>query len=501
MTTDFFILCAATVPDNYSWDYGNPFESGLTTVSAYTYNALAEDKTIVTYSSGYAPGLKVVFYNESTSDPIYPTVLYDWDFGDYYNDTTNNVTLSCTGIIEHTFLMPGKYTVTLNHLQTKQDALFDTGGNTYLCLSKFGINWYWDNLNSDLENSITWDQAMCNPPATATPIRSKWWTDEVGCFQKYCKVWSWAYLDTLGGNPLNWGQTKTNGPFAKQWLFQANSSVCSVNNAAYLDTYDNPQETVIKTHIIEVKEILPEANMYCVTETSIGETPLTVQLTPRLCKTGSFPIDKIVWDFGDGSPLKTITRYTFSSGSDITTNDCFVSDPLDVRNYDVIHTYVRTKNNYPVFYPSLTCYSSCTNTSDSCSVTIGPINLKQSPTNIDIIKVKNTNKGNLYAFDIDNNIAFTTTNPIVLPQVDNNTLTINIPNNPIKNSKTVTQYYGNPGINYPVFSVPSCLDPVAISPFFSYITTENNSPQDVPPPDLEQDGVPIITETEFPLIV
>lgn len=166
----------------------------------------------------------------------------------------------------------------------------------------------------------------------------------------------------------------------------------------------------IKNQIVELKEVPPVAKIFCVTQPVYGYSPLTVRLSPQYCLQGSFPIDRIDWDFNDGSDIKTITRYSLLTGEEfiIHTNK-FPQDPLDVRNYDVVHTFVRGKDDYPVFYPSLTCYVASTNTSDSCATTIGPLMLSAQPQTINLIKARNTSNGNLYVFDVNQKAVFFTT--------------------------------------------------------------------------------------------
>ena len=116
MTTDFEIISGTTVPQNYFWDIGNPLETTPTTVIA--------DST-TQYISGYAPGLKVLF-KTNISNLIYagfPNVsaTYTWNFGDYYNSANNLAVLPCQEVVEHTYIMPGKYSVRLTNVQAKEE--------------------------------------------------------------------------------------------------------------------------------------------------------------------------------------------------------------------------------------------------------------------------------------------------------------------------------------------------------------------------------------------
>jgi len=99
--------------------------------------------------------------------------------------------------------------------------------------------------------------------------------------------------------------------------------------------------------------------------------PLTVTITPKYTQTGSFPIERIVWDLGDGSPLLTRTRWDTSITTPFVSSGAFDLDPKDPRNYDIVHTYYKSNTQQYSFYPSITAYTCSTNSSDVCAITIG----------------------------------------------------------------------------------------------------------------------------------
>jgi hypothetical protein len=202
-------------------------------------------------------------------------------------------------------------------------------------------------------------------------------------------------------------------------------------------------------------ELPPVANIIYTTVPT-GTTPHTITFSPTGCIPGSFPIDRIDWDFGDGTPIVTHTRYAPPSGTNITYNNKFTSDINDVRNYDITHTYIRGVKTYPVFYPSLTCYSANTNTQDSCSTTVGPISLPNITDNLNLIKARNSIKGNFYVFDIDENIGFLTTAPKTSELTA--TLISTSPNNRFSTTSTTNDTLsGNPNYNlFPPTYIPSC---------------------------------------------
>ena len=149
------------------------------------------------------------------------------------------------------------------------------------------------------------------------------------------------------------------------------------------------------------------------------------------------------------------------------------------------------KDTYPVFYPSLTCYSANTYTSDSCSTVVGPI-LLQPTTPTQLVKSKNTLKGTIYAFNIDKNLVFTTTTGI--PFITQ-AITINTPTAPNKNSSYNTlQSFGYAGDNYPKYVTPSCL--LTAIDYDRLVTEDLNAP----PPAENLPRTDINTENSFDII-
>lgn len=278
-------------------------------------------------------------------------------------------------------------------------------------------------------------------------------------------------------------------------MYETNDTICGVSNAPFLNSSETTEQTIIKTMYVTVQELPPVASILSVSAVN-GNSPLKVQLSPRNCKAGSFPIDRIDWDFGDGSPIITISRYTLpvlDNNKTINTG-YFISDPLDVRNIDVVHTYFRNKDTYPVFYPSLTCYSANTNTSDSCCITIGPISFSNSSIeDIHILKARNTNKGNVYAFSENNKVSLNTTTSIATTFIYTQPT---IPPLTIRNGAGETQsYFGQPNDNneFPGIYTPSCegLPPLLLS---DYLVVEDPRTYGTISYD---DEVPVKTEKDF----
>jgi len=444
MTTSFSIISSITVPENYSWDSGVPFSTEALQASA----AFDPD---LGYIVGYAPGVRIAFQNTSTEDIGYDYTEYSWDFNDYYNTTYNNVTLSCLQNVSHTYIMPGIYKVTLKHVQTKTvPLLVDPGVPALSCLGKYDIEWYWDNLSAT-KICRTWFETTCDGSF------SKTWDDELACYGKYCKFWSWTQLELQGGvNPVTWEQSKTDNIFTKRWQFEPPTEVCtSGQDATFVNVLQVQENKFIPpTFTVKVLEIMPVANIYTITQPTTGISPLTVQITPRETKCGSFPIDKILWDPGDGSPILTVSRLQEPNLSQFTYTNYFSADPLDPRNYDLIHTYKRGLKTYPMFYPSLTAYSGSTNSSDMCSTVIGPVALPSISGQTHLLKIRNNTIGNLYSLQSQNYITFVTTQTAI----SDVGFSITKPQNLIKPVTPLTTQvsYGNNGFGYPELETFVC---------------------------------------------
>ena len=462
MIADFTILSGSTVSNNYTWDIGIPFNSAATTTTAYT---------TTNYISGYAPGLNVLFRNTSTESTGYDYVEYIWNFGDYYNDTNNVVSLSTFSGAGHLYIMPGKYTVSLTLKQTKLIPYIDPEART--CIGKYDIRWFWNELQCNQLNSLTWNETEC---ASTKP---KWWDSEYQCFQKHCKVWNWSELKQSADNPVKWEQTKTETVFEKKWAYEPNTTICSVTDAEFLNTQKTIENTIIKTAIVEVFEIPPKAKLQCLTTSLTGVSPYEVILSPRTSLAGSFPIDRIDWDFNDGSPIKSVSRHTSPDTSIFTFTNAFFDDPKDPRNYNAVYSF-RRDTDYSLFYPSITCYSSNTTTKDACSLAVGPILLPSLLDDIKIVKQRNTEKGALYACLANSELFFVVQNL----SLSATPVTINTPQNTLINNYTIPNiYFGNPGTNYPSQNNPR---PFYLEPDvdFPYIILE-----DSPEPILTEDNL------------
>ncbi len=145
--------------------------------------------------------------------------------------------------------------------------------------------------------------------------------------------------------------------------------------ARYLDGQN------VKKFNIYVEEILPvyreqikatdNITMFNSIPTLSGTSPQTMYFCGSGITAGSFPICKMVWNFGDGT-LETITR---SPSSDITSQGLSISYHLDPRNTIVPHIFTNNASEAKTYNVSVSAYTCNTNTMITTGFTnmIGPI--------------------------------------------------------------------------------------------------------------------------------
>lgn len=437
-------MSGITVFDYYSWDYGIP--SSLTNVPAFQTTA---------YVSGYAPHVHVWLKNNSTVPVVDPdtAVFFRWYFDDYYNDDTNVVSVKCVDhCIDHIYIMPGIYKLKMYQYVVKTKKLEIEGSNP--CKGKYGKYWYWNKLMcnaADVKNRVTWDDTSC-------ALNGKWkraWDDDRRCFGKHCFDWSWRELRNNGTNPLKWQQTTPLQKYEKMWMYEPPDKDCSTTDFTFKDVED-VQTYLAKTILtVEVKEILPKASICSVTTPVSGTSPLEIEFTSQYSIPGSFPIESITWDFGDGTPKVSISRYSTPDPNIFTYTGAFYNDPRDPRNYNPKHTY--TAYDQSIYYPSVSVHSENTYTTDSATTIIGIIDNPKKPSlsavdhrseNFHLLKTRNAYDSALYSVQIENKIGFVRSNKTEIYQP--NTLTRALCT--ITTSRCdniVWPYYGNPGLNYP----------------------------------------------------
>lgn len=413
LTLDLFRI--QTVPPDYSWDEGTPLItypdnklitnlSPLSTmlrgegfgkvIENYT-DAISSVETVsATDFIGYAPFVSIALSSEIVNHvPLISTIFLERtiDFGDYYNSETNfqnaigeQATLFC-----HNYIMPGTYTVILqqkDHIAVKKTHpdFTDYPGLYIQPVEKpqrLPLSWQWNNFYSfsllnPRNTPITWEQTTFQGPEELS-----WYNASGPCYEFPFTdtFWKWSgVVCDLSANPYSkdipWNLTKSTEDIHRTWK-QLYFPDCYelVPDLSTVDT------SYIDYYLLEVKEIFPTAYLSAIDLTPNKESPLTVRLTPKFTRAGSFPIEKIVWDLGDGSPLLTQRRWAPNFQSPFAFSNTLTGDWQDPRNYDVVHTYKKTLSSGFSFYPSITAYASSTSSTNCAATVIGPLKLK-SPT-------------------------------------------------------------------------------------------------------------------------
>jgi len=207
---------------------------------------------------------------------------------------------------------------------------------------------------------------------------------------------TWKDVSSLGNSTATWGNSK---------IIDASCNTKTSNYYAVSYT----QSSLIDA--IEVLEILPIAKLHTIINPAIGISPLTMQICPSASLCGSFPYERIVWDYGDGSDIDIVTRYTTPNSNFIYTG-AYSNDINDPRNYNAIHTYTKIVSSTPTFYPSITAYSMNTNQYSIANTVVGPISYGSINTYpLHIMKVRNSIDGNMYGIQSGNNFSVINTLP------------------------------------------------------------------------------------------
>ena len=468
MSSTFDIFSIKSVPSTYSWDKGTPtldFDEFNTELSACS--AVSTNDGGIEYV-GYAPFVFVSLSSEpgQTSDSLL-VLKRTADFGDFYNSDSNFVTYPTLSneLFCHTYIMPGLYTIRFErteYIEVAAEAFSAFGA----CLQKHCIDWSWKTLaNCTPELSVTWSSTL-----SGNSYEKKWkfesceaeWASNNGLYiqkvgeeERVPLSWQWYNFLCESTNPHNtptqWlssgfqqsGQltwSESSGPCinlgqTEQTTWRWNNITCSLTAGQFTTsvTWDETRsiepgnttwdhiannctgstapslsagtQTTIKEALIRVLEIPPTAYLD-VTQPSSRTSPLTVRLSPKSTVCGSFPIERIVWDLGDGSPLITQRRWSNTLEEPFVYSGALPEDYQDPRNYDIVHTYIKTPESGYCFYPSITAYTSSTNTSDCASVMVGPLKLPVTTGgNFKLLQNELSEHGKVLIGQVDDNVA------------------------------------------------------------------------------------------------
>jgi hypothetical protein len=279
------------------------------------------------------------------------------------------------------------------------------------------LSWQWYNFLCQSQDNprntpVTWAQSVFQGSEQLI-----WSSVGSPCLEYNTKQASWVWNNVtcdLTANPLanntTWDQTVCESPSNKTW-----DSIAGDNCSSKPISITTQEQTKIKQAMVRVLEIPPTAYLSIEQPNNIDDrtSPLTVRLSPRFVKTGSFPIEKIVWDLGDGSPLLTQRRWSNDTSAPFVFSNQFDVDWQDPRNYDVVHTYRKTPESGFAFYPSITAYASSTGTFDCASTVVGPLKLQTfngTINKITLLQNELTDFGKVIVGEVDNSIAVWKTN-------------------------------------------------------------------------------------------
>jgi hypothetical protein len=249
----------------------------------------------------------------------------------------------------------------------------------------------WDDSVFQGSHQVTWDEA--SGPCLETRVDdASWKWNKVSCNSAEVLNQKVKWKDTTKSEilPRKWKQVRGAGCLEIVPLLSANKI------------------TSTEQFTIKVLEIPPQAYLqssHVIDPRNPSFSPLTVQISPKYTQCGSFPIEKIVWDFGDGSPLVEQSRYNLIHSSPFVYSDQYGFDVEDPRNYDVVHTYYRTSTSGSCFYPSITAYCSSTGSHDCASVIVGPLNFESAASkDFHLLQNKLTEDGKAYLGEMDRSI-------------------------------------------------------------------------------------------------
>ena len=351
----FQIKSFNTLISTYTWDDGVP---GFESITNNTTDGLVV--------SGYAPYVSVEFEAAGVRHlpsglvgPSFETYI-DWDFGDFYNHTENKETIlrEANETVRHTYSMPGTYTVSFiarELYRVYTDKVYDPLQD--VCRAGDAL-WGWKDTTFGKKNQQTWNAQITS---------RKPWVEPEACLDKFCIPWTWSSLATS----IRWSETfDTSNNYPKMWTKQGFSepTPCQMSTFKYYLSTDYTYVTN-NTCKITVVEKPPVANLYSTNQSNTTSSPASAFLCADGCISGSFPIQRIVWDFNDGTDLLEIDRFNIDAIVSVSVfyNNSFPNDINDPRNYSVVHEYNSTEK--VTFYPSISVYSCNTSTSDRCSTT------------------------------------------------------------------------------------------------------------------------------------
>ena len=422
MELNFDNITVKTVTSNYSWDGGIPNQDSLR-------DGLVNQTDIIGYAPYVNVQLETSLANIDENSLIFKR---EANFNDYYNSETNTESTQTTGsyTFGHTYLMPGEYVISVEQIQyvqlnspcaDQQTKDWDLYSEQEASRERYPYSWMWyafmqeDNdprteVYGSLEaggQCLTWEDCEFQGPKQVT------WDETVGpAFEVRSRDVSWRWKKVICNPVLTepytqkipWYYTKQNELLPRTWK-QIQRFSCNDKNCLEAVPQLSANQ-IVKSYEkkLKVLEILPDAYLTVVEQ--VTGSSFIARLSPKFTRCGSFPIEKIIWDLGDGTPIFEVTRLSDTTGTQFVYNNEIEKDSLDPRNYDVVHTYNRNIANASCFYPSITAVASCTSSTGKAATIVGPVQLEEISSTFNIIQTELTDKGKVYIGQIKDQIVF-----------------------------------------------------------------------------------------------
>lgn len=259
--------------------------------------------------------------------------------------------------------------------------------------------------------------------AKSLPIDSAIWgyndyysTTSVGDITNYVSpVCGWPYW---GGNSVY--TTSAEHTFIMPGFYNV---TISTSTSTVNDFESNCGRGATKNLYVYVEEIYPsgyftnslsQTSGFTTTQLS-GNSPLTIYVaTENKLSSGSFPISRIDWDFGDGTSIESFSKIISTEYVNYYNLSTF-ADLSDPRNLVIPHTYTRTNiTQNDTYLITMSAYACNTDSVFITSLSVGPIGLVNSSDN-----TNNDAYGSLHLLE---NRMFNTSDDLLLVFEGQNTL-------------------------------------------------------------------------------
>lgn len=356
------------------------YDDGTTAVSAVTSSFFHPKNSIVQHSNMFihtyprANTYYITLYTEASTTGTKSANIYA-SLEDYKNSGyTLNTSASCRLDVYPTrqtnnFFVVSGVTVPYNYTATTPTPAVSTASTSVF------ISGYAPNL------TVTFTES-CTP--LSFPISSYCWDFE-NVFDRSNSIVEVTASNVQTGFGAGWITDKTNHKISYKYTYPGlyNVTIGSrvSSDASYHPAYTfnlNPASHT-KTAVVYVEEILPQTSFKMSSAVggvysnmiTFNSTPMTVFFNASGSIAGSFPISKLVWDFGDDTQEIVLSS---------------MSIPFP-QNYTVSHTYGRTVITQPsTFDVGLTAYAFNTESYSICSIyAIGVLSVSaQTVTAMDI---------------------------------------------------------------------------------------------------------------------